>query len=285
MFRITYVLGGEKEYRDKAMRILLAALTLVAREYFVANPNAPPLKKLRFEEEAPGMDDWCDASAVARKGGGDCEDICAYAAGWLQAKHKIMAWPQLVEDGHGHSHIVVEMPDGRQFDPTLMIGRQETGHAHECTGYGKDSLEQHITFVTDLFAQGRDFFCGGIPGADKLSHRTLRVMLHALFLIDCEWLRRHPETPWLYESGVRYSNEPPGREDWQDWPSTLMRRNADCEDLANLRASELFVRQGIEAVPTFIWKRRPSGTNLYHIQVTYPNGTVEDPSRKLGMGS
>jgi len=278
MYRITFVLGGESSYRNKAMRILLAALTLVDKAYFDLVRNAPPLKKLRFEEEAPGADDWMDASALARLGGGDCEDICCYVAGWLQSKHGIMAWPQLVEK-NGHTHIVVELPGGRQFDPTLMIGRKESlhGEGHACTGHGKEGPEQRITFVTDLFSPGKKNY--------KLAHRSLEVMLHALYLIDVEWLQRHPETPWLYESGAYYEVEPVGREDWQDWPTTMRRKSSDCEDLANMRASELFVRQGIKARPSFIWKMRPSGANLYHIQVTYPDGSVEDPSRRLGMGA
>lgn len=292
MFRITYVLGGDKDYRDKAMRILLAGLTLVAREYFVVTPDAPSIKTFRYEEEAPGMDDWLDASAcVARHRAGDgidCEEAAAYAAGWLQAKHGISAWPQLVEK-NGHTHVVVELPDGRQFDPTtLWMGRNPHDHHHACTGYGKDHPEQRITFVTDLFSPGKDVFCGGLATGDRLSHRTLKVMLYALLLVDCEWLRRELKAGrnplWLYDAGVVYKNEPPGREDWQDWPTTIARKEADCEDLANLRASELIVRKRIQARPTFIWRRRPSGANLYHIQTTYPDGTVEDPSRRLGMG-
>ena len=57
----------------------------------------------------------------------------------------------------------------------------------------------------------------------------------------------------------------------------------NCEDLACWRAAELRVRYGIAAEPTFIWKVRPGGGYLYHIQVLYPDGRIEDPSRRLGM--
>jgi hypothetical protein len=57
----------------------------------------------------------------------------------------------------------------------------------------------------------------------------------------------------------------------------------NCEDLACWRSAELRVRDKIEAKPTFIWKIRPSGGYLYHIQVKYPDGRIEDPSRRLGM--
>lgn len=231
MFRINYVLGGERAYRDKAMRILLAALTQVNREYFLANPNAPSVFAFQWKEEPCGTDDWLDASALVEQGYGDCEEICAYAAGWIQAKRGIMAWPQLVEKD-GHTHVVVELPNGKQFDPTLKMGRCEDC-GHECTSHGKNDPEEMITFVTDLFRSG-DAFAGKAAYGENLAHRSLAIMLHALFLIDCEWLRRHPETPLLYQSGIRYELEPVGREDWQDWPSSLRRKTADCIPLSAL---------------------------------------------------
>ena len=39
---------------------------------------------------------------------------------------------------------------------------------------------------------------------DALAH-----LLEALTLVNVAWLREHPEAPWLYESGVRYEEEPP----------------------------------------------------------------------------
>lgn len=131
-----------------------------------------------------------------------------------------------------------------------------------------------ITFVIDLFKG---------PEEQELSHKVLTVMLAALCKVDCEYLRAHPEVPLLYKSGVRYEEEPPGQEDWQDVPTTLKLKVGDCEDLACWRAAELQVRFGIKAMPVFIWKVRPSGGYLYHIQVKLPDGRVEDPSRALGM--
>jgi len=131
-----------------------------------------------------------------------------------------------------------------------------------------------ITFVLDLFKGAHE---------QELSHKVLTVMLAALTKVDMEYLRAHPEVPPLYKSGVRYEEEPPGQEDWQDIPTTLKLKVGDCEDLACWRAAELQVRHGIKAMPIFIWKVRPSGGYLYHIQVKLPDGRVEDPSRALGM--
>jgi hypothetical protein len=131
-----------------------------------------------------------------------------------------------------------------------------------------------ITFVLNLFKGEED---------RELSHATLRAMLLALMHIDMLYLRAHPEVPLLFKSGVRYAEEPPGQEDWQDIPTTLKLGWGDCEDLACWRAAELRVRHGIQAEPTFIWKLRPNGGYLYHILVKYPDGRIEDPSRTLGM--
>jgi len=131
-----------------------------------------------------------------------------------------------------------------------------------------------ITFVVDLF-----------KGAEQMqaSHAALSAMLRALTLIDVAELRTHDKIPPLYESGVRYEEEPPGQEDWQDVLTCLKLGIGDCEDLACWRCAELQVRFGVMAWPTFTYRARPSGGFLYHIQVRYPDGRIEDPSRILGM--
>ena len=115
------------------------------------------------------------------------------------------------------------------------------------------------------------------------SHRSLDILLRALTAIDIEYLQLYPQTPMLYESGVRYQVEAPGKEEWQDIPTTLEKGVLDCEDAACWRAAEVNVRYGIKAYPFFISNMRPDGSLLYHIKVRYPNGREEDPSRVLGM--
>lgn len=141
-------------------------------------------------------------------------------------------------------------------------------------------MAYRITFVIDLFKGEEE---------RELSHETLRYVLFALMLADCAYLRAHPETPNIYESGVVYRLEPPRQEDWLDIPSILKAGNGDCEDLACWRAAELRVRHNIKAEPTFKWTVRPNGAYLYHIQVKLPPmrgetvSRIEDPSRRLGM--
>jgi predicted transglutaminase-like cysteine proteinase len=54
--------------------------------------------------------------------------------------------------------------------------------------------------------------------------------------------------------------------------------HADCEDLAAWRAAELR-RAGVAAMA--VAKR--SGKKKFHAVVVFPDGTYEDPSRRLGM--
>ncbi len=115
------------------------------------------------------------------------------------------------------------------------------------------------------------------------SERILRVLLRALAAADVEYLRAHPNTPALYESGVRYRAERVPREFWKGVAETLQDRHGDCEDLACWRCAELVVRERIAAEPVFRY-RRVGRLSVYHILVRYPDGRIEDPSVVLGMG-
>lgn len=115
----------------------------------------------------------------------------------------------------------------------------------------------------------------------ELSDLVVEQLLRALFAIDLDWLRRHPRTPPLYQSGVRYEREPFER--WRSIPVCLEESAGDCEDLSCWRASELVLR-GERAFPT--WRKRWSQKRqgwLYHIVVRRGDGRIEDPSRLLGM--
>ena len=119
-------------------------------------------------------------------------------------------------------------------------------------------MPYRITMVLDVFAREQD---------RAVAHQCVAHCLKALTLCDVAYLRANPQVPLLYQSGVHYEEEPPGQEDWQDIPTTLSLGYGDCEDLCCWRAAELQVRSGIAAWPYFIWRRRPRGGLLYHIQV------------------
>lgn len=135
-------------------------------------------------------------------------------------------------------------------------------------------MAYRLCFALDLFSGEKE---------RALSRATLDLMLNTLFQIDVLYLRAHPEAPGIYQSGVRYMEEPPGQEEWQDIPTCISMKIADCEDLASWRAAELVVRHGIAARPIFKEQKLPDGRYLYHIVVLLPNGSIEDPSRILGM--
>ena len=111
---------------------------------------------------------------------------------------------------------------------------------------------------------------------------VLRLMMEALIAANVAYLRLHPETPRLYESGVRYEEEPGLQDDWNDIPETLSLGVGDCEDLAAWRIAELRVAGEQAAMPrvsVFTEGRRIT----YHIAVRRAAGPIEDPSRELGM--
>lgn len=111
--------------------------------------------------------------------------------------------------------------------------------------------------------------------------RALRILLQALAAMNLDYLRLHPETPPLYASGVRYIREH-GTENWETIPVIIKHGGADCEDLASWRVAEL-LNMGVQA-DHYLRARYEGGILKYHILVQLPDGTLEDPSRILGMG-
>lgn len=104
-------------------------------------------------------------------------------------------------------------------------------------------------------------------------------MLSALVRVNILYLKQRPETPKVYDSGVKYQFE--SDEDWLSVPEILARRNGDCEDLACWRTAELRLR-GVPAIPFISSKPRVGGGTLYHIRVKIGD-KIEDPSKLLGM--
>jgi hypothetical protein len=124
---------------------------------------------------------------------------------------------------------------------------------------------------------------------------VLEHLLAALTAADIAWLLEHPETPNLFESGVFYTEEPDGEDDWLDIPACLERhregRPIDCEDLACWRIAELRVRFGErDAGHSVTVADLPDSTGrlvtTYHIRVkrgSAAGGRIECPSTLLGM--
>lgn len=116
------------------------------------------------------------------------------------------------------------------------------------------------------------------------SRLAMLYLLDALVAVDRLWLQMYPEAPWLYESGVRYVyKDPIEAAAWQDIPNTLDKGFGDCKDFAAWRVAELLERVGVDATPAIQW-RLVDGSWRLHALVRLSDGSLEDPSKLLGMG-
>lgn len=122
-----------------------------------------------------------------------------------------------------------------------------------------------------------------------LKGRTLDIMLACGVALNVDYLIEHPDTPPIFEAGVRYQREQPGEEQWLTIPWVLMRGYGDCEDLCMWRTAELQLRLHEPARCIYVAQPQPDGSTTYHIRVLRgfrgPGGKplVEDPSITLGM--
>lgn len=119
---------------------------------------------------------------------------------------------------------------------------------------------------------------------------VIKSLLDAQVKNNLLYLSLHRGVPPLYASGVRYANEPTGQnfnglpaEEFALIPVVLERKLGDCDDLAPWRCAEL-IHAGEAAKIRIQWKTRPdTGRKYYHIVVRRADGTIEDPSARLGM--
>jgi hypothetical protein len=120
----------------------------------------------------------------------------------------------------------------------------------------------------------------------KLLALVVRGALEAGILANRLYLRTH-HVPALYDSGVRYEEEPLGQpyEDFSCIPVVLARGWLDCDDAVMWRIAELR-NSGENAKIRLKWEYDPARkARMYHVLVRRANGQVEDPSLRLGMGN
>lgn len=143
------------------------------------------------------------------------------------------------------------MPNGPEIDPYRLKGRSMTG------------------------VSGREY------------HRFFPVILLLENLVKInQWQMRRTKFKPLYDSGVRYQAEPPGCEDWLDTPSLYAAGEGDCEDIACTYVAEQRERHGKAAVPCIKFKDFDINgriLTLVHVMCLMPDGTIADPSVRLGM--
>lgn len=114
----------------------------------------------------------------------------------------------------------------------------------------------------------------GIVAADQVH---LQIALAGLTAMNRALMKVYGMPPELYESGVVYKPEAP--DEWETFDIVRRRGFGDCEDLSAWRAAEL-QEAGVNAVADVYKTRKPGG---WHAIVRYPDGTIEDPSARLGM--
>lgn len=111
------------------------------------------------------------------------------------------------------------------------------------------------------------------------SDESVQTLLDALTAINVVFLKSHGSVPGIFESGVRYKRERRGSEEWLTIPIVIQRGYGDCEDLACWLAAS-YRCNGV-AARAVAYRSAP---HVRHIVVLLPDGTIEDPSRELGMG-
>lgn len=125
------------------------------------------------------------------------------------------------------------------------------------------------------------------------SERALDRWLEMLAQQDMDYLREHPDTPRLRDSGVRYYHDGRGSDrgvvdEWMDIPEALHEGVTDCKSLAAWRVAELRVSgedSGARCGKKFALIDDPDAGQLmlYHVIVLRSDGRTEDPSAELGM--
>jgi len=123
-------------------------------------------------------------------------------------------------------------------------------------------------------------------GANRAFALLVRNLLENLVTVNRISIRLAARSgkplPKLYSSSVVYQTEPPGYDSFVDMYHTLRAGHGDCAHLAAWRVAEL-QEEGEAASLKVEWRVVPERPKLFHVLVRRGNGTVEDPSRILGM--
>jgi hypothetical protein len=143
-----------------------------------------------------------------------------------------------------------------------------------------------------------DLFKDGTEKEKEFSLFALRELLEAMVKINVGWIASHgdefePLYKFAARTGLQWEPEK-GTEDWLTIPciyqAKAVGKPVDCEDLAMARVAELRMGLGghplgpIHAIADIRGRVMPDTRQVrMHAFVRYPDGTVEDPSKKLGM--
>jgi hypothetical protein len=112
------------------------------------------------------------------------------------------------------------------------------------------------------------------------------ALCKALLEINKIYLLAHPDTPPLYQAGVRYRKQRVNQDRWFDIPRIRRMGCGSCEDLAPWLTAELQLRgepAGLVVTMTSLEVSPGKPFTLYHVLTERANGQLEDPSAVLGM--
>jgi hypothetical protein len=145
------------------------------------------------------------------------------------------------------------------------------------------------------------------PFSPESHFAPLVFMLEGMILVNRHHIRLARDraklglgrpAPTVFSSGVRYQEDPPGQENWGDLYYCLANGLIDCDRVTIWRCAEE-QENGVPAVPVIKWQHLPraqalknypaamvppDGLWMVHCLVRFPDGTIEDTSKALGMG-
>ena len=143
-------------------------------------------------------------------------------------------------------------------------------------GKGKGKAPKRVNTKKRSWAKGAALFQGPEGGVE--SSLMYRAMLGKLVEYDEAYLAEYPDTPKLYDSGVRCVRQLEGV---SDIGSCIVRGEGDVDSLCAWRVAELR-RQGIKAEVVLVQVPRPDGGVTFTCRVRLPDGTDEDVKNGLG---
>ena len=243
--------------RQKVIGRLLDVL-VHADDFDLAIKARPRSSSLRL---IPSGETWQDTARVAQLGGGTIPSLVAYRIAELhRAGERGATW------AFQNGTPVVKRANGSLEDPSRGSPWATTAYF---AAMWTPTLE-FLSFETTPAQQKMDVIC---------------KMLAVLHETNAQWFAAGGKAPPLYQSGVKYQEEQLGHDEWQDIPRSLDQWTrgvgSDCEDLASWRVSEL--RFGGEDAWHTVEHRKSPTLVLYHIRIRRQDGSIEDPSCRLGM--
>lgn len=123
-----------------------------------------------------------------------------------------------------------------------------------------------------------------IPDTPAALNQALEGLVRVNVAMLIAAIRAGRPVPPLYDLGIRYKREPVPREWWQTVADNIVEKTADCEDLASHLSAQYRVAGMLAGIP---FPARAvcirTGPKSYHAIVRMPDGSIQDPSRVLGM--